>query len=500
MESEDGSKKKMGLLALILMIVSSIYGIGNTAIGFYQMGYAGIIWYVLAALLFFIPAALMFAEYGSVLKDAHGGIYSWLEFAVGEKFAFTGTFIWLASWIIWLLTNTSMNFINFSEAFFGKDTTQNWHLFGLSSNATLGVLGVIFIFVVTFCAIRGFDKISKIASIGGIFVILCSAFVFLGSIVCIIMQHGHFAQPITASGFVKSPNPLFSSPLGMLSFIVYAIFSYGGMETMGGVTDKVKKPERTFPQAVIIAGLFMIIAYAVLMLFWGVTANWNHLLNHSNVDLGNVPYVLISNLGYTLAVHFGASLVVANEVGKWLVRIMGLVQLLAFTATFFVMVYSPLKSFIMGSPKRFWPKSITKLNDKKMPANAMLWQAGLISVVLLLISFGGSTAQGFYTILIDMMNVSTSVPYLFLIGAFPFFKKKMAGKTQSFEVYKSKKTTWIFTVIAWLTVLFGIIFSVIKPIFDHDIKTFIWTAIGPVFFGVLALVILYFDNKRNKNA
>lgn len=494
----ESKNSKIGLLSLILMIMSSIYGLGNTAIGFYQMGYSGIIWYILSALLFFIPSALMFAEYGSVLKEARGGIYSWLEFSTNRNFAFVGTFIWLAAWIIWLLTNTSMNFINLSETIFGKDTTQNWHLFGLSSNETLGILGVVFIFAVTLFAINGFDKISKAASIGGFFVIICSIFVLISSIICIFIQHGHFAQPISVNSFIKSPNPAFSTPLGILSFIIYAIFSYGGMETMGGITDKVKDSEHTFPRAIIISGIFMVILYAVLMLLWGVTANWNHILNHSDVDLGNVAYVLINNLGYTLAIRLGFSASIANTTGIILVKAMGLVQLIAFTATFFVMVYSPIKSFILGSPKDFWPEKITKLNNKGMPANAMLLQATFISVMLLLISFGGSTSQNFYTILVDMMNVSTSVPYLFLIGAFPFFKNKMKNKKQAFNFYKNKKLMLIITLISWLTVLFGIIFSLINPILQHDIKTFIWSAIGPVFFGLLALIILKFAKFRNK--
>lgn len=48
----------------------------------------------------------------------------------------------------------------------------------------------------------------------------------------------------------------------------------------------------------------------------------------------------------------------------------------------------------------------------------------VVSVIVFFITFGGSTAATFYTILTDMMNVSSSAPYLFLIGAFPFFKMK----------------------------------------------------------------------------
>ncbi|MCF7523568.1 amino acid permease [Levilactobacillus brevis] len=65
-------QKKIGVFSLILMIFSSIYGFANTTVAFDQMGYASIIWYILAALLFFLPSALMLAEYGSAFKEAKG--------------------------------------------------------------------------------------------------------------------------------------------------------------------------------------------------------------------------------------------------------------------------------------------------------------------------------------------------------------------------------------------------------------------------------------------
>lgn len=68
-------KKKITLIGLILMIFSSIYGYSNSLTAFYQMGYSSIIWYVLTAVLFFLPSALMFAEYGASFKAAKGGIF-----------------------------------------------------------------------------------------------------------------------------------------------------------------------------------------------------------------------------------------------------------------------------------------------------------------------------------------------------------------------------------------------------------------------------------------
>lgn len=88
MDSQS-SNTKIKLGALVLMIFSSIFGFSNSLTAFYQMGYASIIWYIVTAVLFFLPSALMFAEYGASFKAARGGIFSWLRGSIGEKPAFT---------------------------------------------------------------------------------------------------------------------------------------------------------------------------------------------------------------------------------------------------------------------------------------------------------------------------------------------------------------------------------------------------------------------------
>ncbi len=71
---------KIKTSGLVLMIISTIFGFANTTVAYEQMGYASIIWYVLAAVFFLLPSSLMFAEYGSTFKDAHGGsIRGWQD-------------------------------------------------------------------------------------------------------------------------------------------------------------------------------------------------------------------------------------------------------------------------------------------------------------------------------------------------------------------------------------------------------------------------------------
>lgn len=479
--------KQITLSGLVLMIFSSIFGFSNSMTAFYQMGYASIIWYVLTAILFFVPSALMFAEYGASFKAAKGGIYSWLEGSIGKKPAFIGTFIWLSAWIVWLVSSTQFFLVSVSTMLTGHDTTQSWHLLGMSANKTLGILEVIFLIIVTFVASRGIDKISRIASVGGIITLGISVIFIAASLLLWVLNHGHLAEPMTTTNLIKSPNPMFVSPIAILSFIVYALFAYGGLETMAGVIDSVHKPEKTFPKALIIAMLMMTFLYILTIFLCGVVANWNTVLGKAHVNLANVEYVLINNMGLTLGKALGLSSSGAVILGKIFSQITALSDVFGGLGAAFVMCYSPIKSFIEGSDSRLLPARLTALNDVGMPAFAMWCQAALVSVIILFISFGGDAANQFYTILTDMMNVSSSAPYLFLIGAFPFFKMKK-DPDRPFVFFKNQTWTWIISIIVWLVIAVGIVFTCVQPILDGDYATAFWTAFGPVLFGVLAWI------------
>ena len=485
----DSQSRKITYGSLVLMIFSAIFGFSNSMTAFYQMGYSSIIWYIVAAVAFFLPSALMFAEYGATFKEAKGGIYSWLKGSTNEKFAFIGTLIWLAAWVVWLVSSTQFFIVAVSTALFGSDKTPTWGFGPFNSNQVVGILGVLFILLVTFLASRGIDKIAKVATFGGIFAFGITLLFSLFSIVVLIAHHGVLAQGITGvESFTTSPNSNFQSPIAIISFLVYAIFAYGGLETTSGVIDSVDKPEKTYPKALITVMILMTLFYLILITMCGISTNWHSVLGKSSVDLANCEYVLINNLGIEVGKAFGLSGAAALGIGKLFSHITALSDVLTGLGAAFVMIYSPVKSFVLGSDSRLLPKKITKLNDKGMPANAMWLQALVVSLIMLFVAFGGKAATQFYTILTDMMNVSSSAPYLFLIAAFPFFKQKQ-NLDRPFVFYKNKKVVWTVTSIVWLVVAAGIVFTCVEPILSHDYMTAFWTAFGPIFFGVVGWIL-----------
>ena len=492
------SIQKLSLISLVLMIFTSVYGFNNIPRSFYKMGYAAIPWYILSGITFFVPFALMMAEFGAAFKDEKGGIYSWMEKSVGAKFAFMGTFMWYASYVIWMVNVASGIWVPVSNALFGSDTSQTWSILGLGGPKLLGVLGICWILLVTFVSSKGLDKIKKITSLGGTAVALLNILVWIGAIAVLIGNHGHLAQPITGlSSFTQSPNPKFvGSIITSLSFVVYAIFAYGGIEVVGGLVDQTENAEKTFPKGVLIAATVITIGYSAGILLVGIFTNWTTVMSAQGVHLGNASYIVMANLGTSLGHAFGASEATSIAMGHGVARFVGASMFLALSGAFFTLMFAPLKQLIEGTPAKLWPGKMGVIKDG-MPINAMWIQATIVCVMIFLVSFGGDSMSKFFDILVAMTNVAMTLPYMFIAFAFPAFKKNKSI-VKPFEVFKTQGSAFIWTAVIMLTVGFANFFCIIEPAIDGDMLTTVWSVAGPIFFAIVASIMYSSYEKKVK--
>ncbi|WP_024615641.1 glutamate/gamma-aminobutyrate family transporter YjeM [Clostridium sp. Ade.TY] len=495
----EGNGKKLTLVSLILMIFTSVFGFTNIARAYYLMGYAAIPWYILSAVTFFIPYAFMMAEYGAAFRKEKGGIYSWMDRSVGPKYAFIVTFMWYASNVIWMVSVSSSIWVPLSNLVFGIDRTSTLSIFGLSAPKTMALFAVILLLVITLTASKGLNKIAKVTSVGGAFSAFANVLLFIISIVILALNGFKVAQPITPQAFVSSPNPVYQSPIGVLGFLVFAIFAYGGIEVIGGLVDQTKDAKRTFPKGIKISAIVIATAYSVEILCVGFFTNWNITLNDTTVNMANVAYIVMGNLGYALGQALNLSLSTCHLLYSIFARFIGLSMFLALMGAFFTIIYSPLKQLIEGTPEGIWPKSWVKLDKNNMPKNAMIIQCAIVIAIILITSFGGKSVSKFLNYLILMGNVAMTIPYAFIALAFIQFKKKKEIE-KPFEVFKSHKSTTIWTIIVVATITFANIFTIIQPIIESkDYVATIFQVAGPIVFGGIAL-ILYdrYEKKQNK--
>ena len=300
-----------------------------------------------------------------------------------------------------------------------------------------------------------------------------------------------------ARDFTTSPNPAYQTPLSILSFLTFAIFAFGGLEVLGGLVDQTENAETTFPKGLTISAIVIAVGYAIGIFACGMFTNWNDVLSLDTVNMANVAYVLMRNLGYELGMTFGMRQASAITLGLWVARFVGFSMFLALTGAFFTLTYSPLKTLIEGSPKKLWPGKFAEIKDG-MPVNAMWIQAIIAILIILVVSFGGSNGQAFFALLVLMTNVAMTIPYIFLSGAFPVFKKKqLSGEVEKpFMVYKSYGMALTASIIVSFVVGFANVFSIIEPAINGRITDTVFMIAGPVIFSIIAFILYYLYEKK----
>lgn len=493
--SAPDKEGKITTIALVSMIFTTIFGFSNIHTSYFMMGYAAIPWFILASIAFFLPYALMVAEYGVAFKESKGGIFAWMSKSVNTRFGFMGMFMWYTAFIIYFVNVATAFFLKISAFLFGSDTTATWSLFGLSSNQTIGILAVVLIVAIGLLSTRGVKSVQWMAKLGSISLLVLEAAVIIGSVV-ILACNGGFAQPVSAEAFLTSPNAGYTTPIAIISFATIAIGAYGGIEATGGLADKVES-KSSIPKGIIGAALAITVSYSVLIFCLGAFVNWNDVLGTGDVNMANVQYVIMYNLGSEIAkaIGMGAS---AAAAGEWVTRLYGLMNAFAVLGSITVFFYGPLTQLIEGTPKEIWPAWLVKKDEKTgVPVNAIWVQTGIICIFLLLISFGGTSVNAFWNLILLMTNVAMTIPYMFVAAAYPSFKSKDSIE-KPMELVKSRGLAIAMTVLVLCSIGFANLFTIINPAMSGDVMSTVLQAAGPIAFALIGLALYHRYTRKHK--
>ncbi len=509
MENKSDAKldtKKLSVFGLILIIFPVVFGFNNSAVAFYKMGYASIIWYILGAITFFLPLMFIIAEYAFSFKNSEGGIQSWMSNAKGSYFGFVVTFIFYFAQLFWMVNfSTTRIWIPLSCGLFGYDTTSNWSFLGFSSTQVIGLLAIMFILTITFVATKGLDKVTSVAKIGGIACMSINVILFTSAIIIALLKlfkgDAVFVEPINGiNTFLIPPIPSAANLVTIVSFMSFATFAYAGSETLGSLANKTET-EKTFSNGILYSSVFIMIGYSLAIFLWGVVQNCQVLNETSIVNFGNVLYYSMSNLGNSLGEVLGLNQILPPSfLATFFARITGIALFLTTLGAFFAVIYAPLQAILQGAPKNLFPDFLMKKNKNNINQNAMFLQAAIVCTIIFIISFGGKSASDFYELIISMANIAQTCPYIFIFLSFPAFRNN-EKLNHDFTIFKSKFSVNLASFTGFLVVLIANLLLSFQPILTNEPNGLTKTTFmlcGPLLFIFIGMLIYKNYEKRNK--
>lgn len=458
----SSKEKIMGLKDVILLNIVAVFGVAFFTSAA-KMGPSQIVLWLLAALLFFIPEGLVVAEL-STAWPIEGGLGAWCTEAFGKKTGFLISWVYFINNVIYfpaLLMSTSVFFA------YGVNNSA------LSdSKVYICIFSIVFIWLLTFANIKGFDISKKINNFSSAF-----AFGITGLLVVLALYWVFgLKQPIQTHYTLKSMVPKFSD-LGSLVFFSTMIFALSGLELPPTLIGKIKDPEKNFPKAILVASIVLPVLFIL-----GTTA-LTMIMTPNKIGLTNGMINAIETVCNAGGIH-------------WFVIIIALAILMFRVGSVNAWLLSPMVMFIESS-KDILPEWFTKTDEKRnTPKNALILQATIVSV-LTLMAYSMPTAESAYWLMAAMATILYFIPFMAMFAAFIVLRKKYPNAPRRYKVPGGLTIP----IVGFLVVLISTLLACLPPtgvnvgeIIKYEIKLLG----GAVVFFLIGYIFYAVYNKKRK--
>jgi len=431
-------------------------------------GTSSISLWILAALLFFVPMALVINELSSRFPE-EGGLYVWSKEAFGDFHGF------VAGWTYWVYT------IFYFPGLLLASTSMSAYVIGgkgaeLAQDRTyllVGSMGLLFIAVML--NIIGLNVGKWLQNAGGVSTYLpLLILVAIGGVIW--LKHGSVTH-FTLSNMRPTWN------WDTVNFWSQIAFAFTGLELVSAMSGEIREPRRTLPRAALtaaalIAAMYIVGTFSVLSLVPAGDVDPKSGVFHA-ITVGSVA-LKIGFVGILAALF-----VTVGNAGGVGSTVAGIARV----------------PFVVGID-RYLPKAFGKIHPRwKTPYVSIIVQA-VASALVLLLSQINETTRGAYQAVIDITIILYFIPFLYMFAA----AIKLAGRPDrtanpdAVLVPGGKAGVWIACTLAFSVTLLSIIVSVFPPGDSSNRKLFLVKVIGTTVLAVAVVLILYFWGAAKKRS
>lgn len=462
------SNKKISTLSLTMLNISAIVSISSIAY-MATIGLQSIFFYLIAAVTFLIPTALVCAELSSMITKNNGGVFSWVKAGLGEK---AGV---LAMWLEWF-----NNVVGFPSSVTALIATFSYIGFrGFAENTHTSV-GFWLVMVTVFIAISLFNclplrKVVVLNIIGAVFgmivpgvLLVSGAIYFLATGQSNLEYHG-----------VSDVLPAFS--LGTYALLVKTQSSYSGIQSVAFHMTNIERPEKNIPKSILMATL-IIVSLTIL-----TTVGLTIIIPVKDV---NVLNGLIQGISQVL-----------NIVGlgnvKPLVVVMISLGMLAALSTW---VLGPARGMQTAAEQELFPKIMAGKNKYGMPVNMLMIQI-LIVIVLSSVFLIMPSVYAAFALLVAITSQFTVVMWIMVFIAAIRLRFTKPDTHRVFYVGK-RNTNWLLVTMSLVAIfmcMLGFILGMFPPAFSHVKNVFQYTMIlvgADIVIIAIPLVWIWLHRKR----
>jgi len=460
-------RKAMGFWDVLLFNIATVLGPRWIAAAGHN-GTSSISLWILAAVFFFVPGALVINELSSRFPE-EGGLYIWAKEAFGPFHGF------VAGWTYWIYT------VFYFPGLLLASASMSAYIFGargvaLADSRTFLIWGSLALLAVAVVLnIIGLNIGKWLQNAGGVGTYLpLLMLVVIGALIW--LRHGSATQ-FTFHNMLPTWN------WDTVNFWSQIAFAFTGLELVSAMSEEVRDPRRTLPRAVFGAGALIAIMYIAGT--FAILA----LLPAEKIDPQSGVFGALSSGSLLLGVGFigilAAVLVTAGNAGGVGSTVAGIARV----------------PFVVGID-RYLPSAFGKIHPRwKTPWVSILVQAAASCAILLLSQIKSNSVIAAYQVVVDATIILYFIPFLYMFAAVIKLSGRKDRRENSHAVLVPGGTAgvWICGSLGFVVVLIGIALSFIPPggsdkiVFEVDV---IGGTVGSVILGLF----LYWRGARSKQS
>jgi amino acid transporter len=464
-DSKSQLRKTMGFWDVLLFNIATVLGPRWIAAAGHN-GTSSISLWVLAAVFFFLPGALVINELSSRFPE-EGGLYVWSREAFGDFHGF------IAGWTYWIYT------VFYFPGLLLASASMSAYIIGgrgaeLAQNRTfLLTVSLAMLLVAVLLNIIGLNVGKWLQNAGGVGTYV--PLLMLGGVAAlVVLRHGS-ATHFTLANMMPAWN------WDTVNFWSQIAFAFTGLELVSAMSEEIRDPRRTLPRAAfgasaLIALMYIAGTFAILALVPAADLDPQSGVFHA-ITLGSIV-LKIGLLGVLAAI-----LVTVGNSGGVGSTVAGIARV----------------PFVVGID-RYLPAAFGKIHPRwKTPYISILVQA-IASGAILLVSQINDSTRGAYQFLIDAAIILYFIPFLYMFAAVIKLarRKDRKGNPHAVLVPGGLAGVWISGGLGFVVVLIGIFVSLVPPGDSTNKLGFELKLVGGTIASILLGLVLYWRGARAK--
>lgn len=426
-DSSGPLSKPLGVFALVMINVIAVDNLRSLTVGA-EYGFAMVFFYLLAAVLFFIPTILISAELATGWPST-GGVYVWVKEAFGAKAGF------LCIWMQWIYNvvwyPTIFAFIAGVVAYLIDPALTNNKTFMLS-------VILLSYWCMTILNCLGLKVSQIICTLGAIFgTIFPMLFIAVLGLIWVSLGKPT-AIHFSVHDFFPSLNNLKN-----IAFFTNILFGLMGMEMSAVHAGDVKNPRKDYPRALLLSTLIILVTLICSCLAIALVIPVK--------DLN-----LVSGLIDAFGIFFRAYQL------DWFVPIIAVLIILGSISGASAWILGPARGLLVAVKDSELPNYFKRINKKNMPVGILMTQ-GIIVTVLCTVFLIMPTVNSSYWILSNLTAQLALIFYILMFAAAIRLRYKHALVARSFKIPGGMIGIWVVGMIGIVTCFLAIIIGFIPP-------------------------------------